>query len=71
MTPLTNPDELNYEQSVRELEDVIAALETTQISLEESLALYERGKVLARRCAALLDQAELRLKTLSADGEEA
>ena len=71
MTPLTNPEELSYEQSVRELEDVIAALETTQISLEESLALYERGKELARRCAALLDQAELRLKTLSADGEEA
>ena len=71
MTPLPNPEDLNYEQSVRELEDVIAALETTQISLEESLALYERGKVLARRCAVLLDQAELRLKTLSPDGEEA
>ena len=71
MTPLPNPEDLNYEQSVRELEDVIAALETTQISLEESLALYERGKELARRCAALLDQAELRLNTLSADGEEA
>ena len=71
MTPLPNPEDLSYEQSVRELEDVIAALETTQISLEESLALYERGKVRARRCAVLLDQAELRLKTLSPDGEEA
>ena len=71
MTQPTNPDELNYEQAVRELEDVIAALETSQISLEESLVLYERGKALSSRCAALLDQAELRLKTLTVGGEEA
>jgi len=61
----TLPEELNYEEAVSELEAVIGALETAQISLEESLALYERGQALAVRCAALLEQAELRLKTLS------
>jgi exodeoxyribonuclease VII small subunit len=65
------PEELNYEDAVRELEAVISALETAQISLEESLALYERGQSLAARCAALLDQAELRLKTLTPGGEAA
>jgi exodeoxyribonuclease VII small subunit len=61
----TLPEELNYEEAVSELEAVIGALETAQTSLEESLALYERGQALAARCAALLEQAELRLKTLS------
>jgi exodeoxyribonuclease VII small subunit len=71
MNPLTSPEEMNYEDAVRELEAVIAALETAQISLEESLLLYERGQSLAARCAALLDQAELRLKTLTPGGEGA
>jgi exodeoxyribonuclease VII small subunit len=70
MTLSTALEELNYEEAVRELEAVINALETAQTSLEESLVLYERGKALARRCAALLDQAELRLKTLSGGGED-
>jgi exodeoxyribonuclease VII small subunit len=65
----TLPEELSYEEAVRELEAVIGALETAQISLEESLALYERGQALAARCAALLEQAELRLKTLTPGGE--
>ncbi len=59
-------ENLSYEEAVRELEGVIGALETAQVSLEDSLALYERGQSLAARCAALLDQAELRLKTLAA-----
>ena len=71
MTSLNPPEELSYEDAVRELEAVIAALEAAQISLEESLALYERGQALAARCAALLDQAELRLKTLTPGGESA
>jgi exodeoxyribonuclease VII small subunit len=65
----TPPEELDYESAVRELEAVIGALETEQISLEESLSLYERGQTLAARCAALLDQAELRLTTLASGGE--
>jgi exodeoxyribonuclease VII small subunit len=69
MTLSTDLEELSYEEAARQLEAVISALETAQPSLEESLVLYERGKMLARRCAALLDQAELRLTTLSG-GEE-
>jgi exodeoxyribonuclease VII small subunit len=66
MDPMTSVENLSYEEAVRELESVIAALEMAQVSLEESLTLYERGQALSARCAALLDQAELRLKTLTA-----
>jgi exodeoxyribonuclease VII small subunit len=59
-----DPNTLSYEDAARELEELIAALETSQISLDETLALYERGQALALRCGSLLEQAELRLRQL-------
>ncbi len=58
-------DELTYEQAFAELESIVAILETDQRSLEEMLALFERGQGLARYCAALLDRAELKVQQLS------
>ena len=43
----------------------MAALESDQRSLDESMSLYERGQALVKRCAELLDQAELKVKQLS------
>jgi len=63
----TPVEELAYEQAFQELEEVIGALEGNQQTLEQSLALFERGQALARRCVELLDQAELRVRIL---GEE-
>lgn len=63
-----NPaDQLTYEQAFTELEWIVGKLENETISLEDALALYERGQSLARRCSSLLDQAELRVKQLSGD----
>lgn len=56
---------LNYEQAFQELEAVVSALEAGQPNLEEALTLFERGQALARRCAELLDTAEIRVRTLS------
>jgi exodeoxyribonuclease VII small subunit len=61
-------DALSYEQAFSELESIIAALEDEGHSLEESLALFERGQALARHCTDQLDQAELKVKQLL-DGE--
>ncbi len=58
-------EELSYEQAFEELEGVVNLLEGDQQTLEQSLALFERGQALARRCASLLDQAELRVRNLS------
>ena len=60
-------DKLTYEQAYAELEAVVNALETGEQSLDESLALFERGQGLTRRCAELLDKAELRIRKLSGD----
>lgn len=54
-------DALTYEQARDELEQVVAALESGGLSLEESLALWERGEALAEHCSAWLDAARARL----------
>ncbi len=58
-------EELNYEAAFKELETIVAALESEQRSLDESMSLYERGQALVKRCAELLDQAELKVRQLS------
>jgi exodeoxyribonuclease VII small subunit len=51
-----------YEQARAELEDVVHRLEAGGVPLEESLALWERGEELARRCQEWLDGARRRLE---------
>lgn len=64
--PETIPvDQLSYEQAFAELEEIVTTLEANQRTLEESMALFERGQALAARCAALLDQAELKVQQLT------
>ena len=69
-----NPDiassveQLTFEEAFQQLEVIVSSLEAEGQSLENTLALYERGQALARHCAVLLDQAELKVKQLS--GEE-
>lgn len=65
----SSPSEPTFEQAFKELESIIAKLESGELSLDESLALFERGQALAKQCGALLDAAELKVKQLSPDGE--
>ena len=55
------PDELTYEAARAELREVVAKLEAGAQSLEESLALWERGEQLADICQQWLDGASRRL----------
>jgi exodeoxyribonuclease VII small subunit len=63
--PTKPVDELTYEDAFAELETVVSALESETLTLEQAIALYERGQQLTRRCTALLDSAELRIRDLS------
>jgi exodeoxyribonuclease VII small subunit len=58
-----------YEQAREELADVVRRLEAGGLTLEESLALWERGEQLAQLCQHWLDRARERLA--AADGSEA
>jgi exodeoxyribonuclease VII small subunit len=58
-------DEMSFEQAYEELERIVHQLEEGQLSLDDSLALFERGQALAARCGALLEAAELRIRQLA------
>ena len=58
----------DFEQSMQALEDLVGKMESGEMTLEESLAAYERGVGLYRRCQGALEQAELRVRLLSDPG---
>jgi len=55
----------DFEQSLDALEQLVDKMEHGEMSLEDSLAAYERGVGLYRRCQSALEQAELRVRLLS------
>ncbi|BCW46295.1 exodeoxyribonuclease VII small subunit [Arthrobacter sp. StoSoilB5] len=56
-------DSLSYEEAREQLVAVVGRLEAGGASLEESLALWERGEALAKRCEDWLEGARKRLAT--------
>jgi exodeoxyribonuclease VII small subunit len=55
----------DFETSLDALEALVERMEQGQLSLEDSLAAYERSVGLYRRCQQALEQAELRVRLLS------
>lgn len=60
---------LSFEEALRALEETVASLEMGDLTLEESLALFERGQKLAAFCNGQLENASLRVEQLTAEGE--
>jgi exodeoxyribonuclease VII small subunit len=61
----------DFEQSLAELESLIAQLERGDLPLAQSLALFEQGIALTRRCHAHLAEARQRVEILLKDGARA
>ena len=62
-------ENLSFEEALVELEEIVTKLEAGELTLEESLALFERGQKLTALCNRQLDEASLRVEQLTADGE--
>jgi exodeoxyribonuclease VII small subunit len=71
MTSSKVDEALGYEQARDELIDVVRRLEAGGTTLEESLALWERGEELAKVCRRWLEGARARLDAALAEEEEA
>lgn len=56
-----------FESSLKELEKIVGRLEDGELSLEESLKLFEDGVRLSRECQERLNQAERRIEILLKD----
>ncbi|MEZ3453358.1 MAG: exodeoxyribonuclease VII small subunit [Oscillospiraceae bacterium] len=61
---------MNFEQSLKRLDEIIAKLENNEISLEESIEIYREGTDLAGKCRSLLDSAELLVTVEETDGSQ-
>jgi len=61
------PKEPGFEAALKQLEEIVQRLEKGELSLEESLKLYEDGVRLARLCHSKLEEAEGRIELLMKD----
>lgn len=55
---------MSFEEAMAALETIVDQLESGQTSLEDSIALYDRGAALRRHCEAKLRDAELRVEKI-------
>ena len=56
----------SFEQNMQRLEQIVRAMERGDVSLEESLILFQEGTELVQSCGKLLDEAELRVTKINA-----
>ena len=65
-----NQPNTTFETNMQRLEQIVRAMERGDVSLEESLKLFQEGTELVRNCGKLLDEAELQVKKVmtAADG---
>lgn len=74
MTDAANPQDaraiaaMSFEDAMKELEGVVNRLEHGEATLEESIALYERGAQLRAHCDARLKDAEERVERITLSG---
>lgn len=57
--------DMNYEESVKRLEEIVEKLESGELSLEESIKLFEEGTKLTASCYDILKNAEQKITNIS------
>lgn len=67
-TTACEPAVPSFEEALAELERIVAAMESGQMPLQESLDAYQRGMALLRACQDTLGAAERQIRILDADG---
>ncbi|MEQ9036859.1 MAG: exodeoxyribonuclease VII small subunit [Silicimonas sp.] len=61
--------EMSFEEAMKELESVVAKLESGDVPLEDSIKLYERGAALKEHCQKKLSEAEEKVAQITLDGD--
>lgn len=59
-----SPKKERFEDFLKQVEDVVRALESGKLGLDESMEKYEQGVAALKQCYTLLEQAELKIKAL-------
>lgn len=58
-------ERLSFENALSRLETIVERLDDDELSLEESIELYEEGIKLSKQCTQTLDEAELRIEKVN------
>ena len=61
--------EVPIEESLKELDGIVEKLESRDISLEESFAMYQKGMELLKQCSSKIDRVEKKMLKINEDGE--
>jgi exodeoxyribonuclease VII small subunit len=65
--PSAEPEPLDFEKALAELEKIVARMESGELSLEQALATHKRGLELARFCQQKLEAAQQQVKVLEGE----
>lgn len=61
--------DINFEEAIKELENIADELEKGNLSLDESVLKFEQGMKLSKKCSDFLDSAEKKITMLITDGD--
>ena len=67
---MSKKEELNFEELIEKLENITNKLEKEQLSLDESVKLFEEGMHISKQCNSKLEDAEKRITMLINDNNE-
>lgn len=62
---MSNTKEMTYESAVKRLEEIVGILEKNEVSLDESMKLFEEGTKLTAYCSKKLQEAEQKITVLT------
>lgn len=62
--------EINFEQAMKELEEITKELENNELDLDSAVNKFEQGMNISKRCKKILDEAEKRITILIKDRDE-
>lgn len=65
---LEDKSEITFEDALKRLEEVVRRLETQEMTLEESIGLFQEGIALSRLCQSKLEEAEGRIERVISEG---
>ncbi|MGN0399434.1 MAG: exodeoxyribonuclease VII small subunit [Blautia sp.] len=62
-------EQKTIEESLKELDDIVAKLESREISLEDSFVMYQKGMELLKECSKKIDTVEKKMLKMNENGE--
>ncbi len=63
-------EEINFEDAMKELEEIANKLEKNDLDLDKSVEVFEEGMKLSKKCSEILENAEKRITILINDGKD-